>query len=466
MTEHSSAVTSEAPTGKDLRDATFASLEGRASTAAARALTEDVYERVVRQLEHAEATGEPKANRRKLKLATEAFLADLLTASGGWVHRSLKRDAFTGGVVGATAFKPLQLALRELELVEHREGVAQFASGFGQGAPEFVTNRWAARYRATPKLIALAADHGITADNVSDHYDYGLPKHPLQKRAASTRAHGYKVQGKLMEFEPDTASRKLEADVRELNEFLAQQTLGGGPIHRGYVRIFQNGDAPHFNWDQGGRLYSQPATEKNYQQQEGAVRRSMTINGQSVVEIDLRASYLTIFHAWHGVQLDEHSDPYILPELGEGARDIVKLWVAASFGITTQLRKWPTDLREGYEEEHGPLDRKQYSVARLRELILNHHPLLASWGQPMADGRVRTWADLMFDESRIIVDTMLWLMRSQKIPSLAVHDSLIVAEEHQEMTSKTLKAVYWGHLKVKPQIKVSGPAGTIDTKGT
>ena len=60
----------------------------------------------------------------------------------------------------------------------------------------------------------------------------------------------------------------------------------------------------------------------------------MTINGLPGVEIDLRASYLTIFHAWHGVQLDREKDPYVIPELGEEARDIVKLWVAATFGST------------------------------------------------------------------------------------------------------------------------------------
>jgi hypothetical protein len=89
-----------------------------------------------------------------------------------------------------------------------------------------------------------------------------------------------------------------------------------------------------------------------------------------------------------------------------------------------------------YEEEHGrPLDRKRYGVTRLREKILAHHPILGQWGKPLT-GRVRTWADLMFDESRIIVDTMLWLMRRKGIPSLAVHDSLIVPQQHEELADR------------------------------
>ena len=100
------------------------------------------------------------------------------------------------------------------------------------------------------------------------------------------------------------------------------------------------------------------------------------------------------------------------------------------------------------------MDRKRYAVARLRDKIIAHHPILERWGQPI-NGRVRTWADLMFAESKVIVGAMLWLMRNTSIPSLAVHDSLIVSEEHEHMTAKTLKAVYWGHLRVTPLIKIN-----------
>jgi hypothetical protein len=141
--------------------------------------------------------------------------------------------------------------------------------------------------------------------------------------------------------------------VRELNEYLAKQSLRRWlrtPRLRAYLPEWATN--PHFNWDRGGRLYSQPQNA-NYQQQSKTKRLEMTINGLPDVEIDLRASYLTIFHAWHGVQLDREKDPYVIPELGEEARDIVKLWVAATFGSAGPLRKWPKDLLRDFEEEHG-----------------------------------------------------------------------------------------------------------------
>jgi hypothetical protein len=44
----------------------------------------------------------------------------------------------------------------------------------------------------------------------------------------------------------------------------------------------------------GGRLYSQHFTD-SYQVMGGDERLKMTINGEPVAEIDIRASYLTIF---------------------------------------------------------------------------------------------------------------------------------------------------------------------------
>ena len=154
----------ETSIAEELRDATFASLEGNACTEASEVLIEALNEQVVQQLTRAEATGAAKTNRKKLKLAIAAFLADLLTANGKWVYRSRKRDGFTGAV-GVRAFLPLQQAMRELCLVEHQAGVNQWFGGFDEGGPELVSRRWASRYRATDKLIALAADHGISSEN-------------------------------------------------------------------------------------------------------------------------------------------------------------------------------------------------------------------------------------------------------------------------------------------------------------
>ena len=76
----------------------------------------------------------------------------------------------------------------------------------------------------------------------------------------------------------------------------------------------------------------------------------MTINGEPVCEIDIRASYLTIFHALYDEPFDPTNDPYKVAGLGPEARDVVKMWITASFGNNAPITKWPTELVAKYRE--------------------------------------------------------------------------------------------------------------------
>jgi hypothetical protein len=353
-------------------------------------------------------------------------------------------------------------ALQGLGLVEHASGVAKFTAFEG---PVVALQRWAARFRATPSLLELTARHRVPLQSAGQHFSfkYQLPKWPLQKRKAKTNPYTRKqVRGSAMQFVHSTTSRKLEADVRELNEFLARQQIegGGDVVHQGYIRIFQNGDQPGFDWNYGGRLYSQPPAT-NYQQMSKKARLKMTINGEAVAEIDIRASYLTLFYGWHGEQLDLNSDPYQLPGLGPGGRDIAKLWMVATFGSPKPITKWPSALLKGYEDDHKKkLDRKRYSVKSVSEKALLQHPLIARWGEPRK-GRVRTWADLMYWESVVMVSTMTDLMRDHGIPSLAVHDSLIVPRSATNIAATALRTRFRSVTQREVQLTVHPKGLTV-----
>ena len=111
---------------------------------------------------------------------------------------------------------------------------------------------------------------------------------------------------KRVRVEPTDQTRKLEAEVTELNEFFSGFKLEGG-THRGYRRIFNLGIPEGYRWNKGGRLYS--AGEENYQMLP-AERVQMRINGELVKELDIRASFLTILYAQCGQTLDLSTDPY------------------------------------------------------------------------------------------------------------------------------------------------------------
>jgi hypothetical protein len=457
------ADTSDTTRAQALQDAAYASLQGSAKSKAAQALVRTTCAQVARyEREHGTHQHKPGP---AVHEAVGAFLADLLVAQSDerpseWVHRSLQAKGFSGGPVGHRVFTRVLEALKSLGLVEHASGVTKFTN-FGAGP--IAVQRWAARFRATASLLELTAKHRVPLKSADKHFTfrYELPKWPLQKRKAkTTNAYTRKqVRGTVMPIVHTKTSKKLEDDVRELNEFLSRQQIEGG-VHYGYIRIFQNGDQAGFNWNYGGRLYSQPPAT-NYQQMSKKARLKMTINGEAVAEIDIRASYLTLFHGWHGKQLDLSSDPYVLPGLGRSGRDVAKLWMVATFGSPKPITKWPAALLKNYEEDHHrKLDRKRYSVKLVGEKALLRHPLMARWGEPVR-GRVRTWADLMYWESVVMVSTMVDLMRDHNIPSLPVHDSLIVAQSATNTAEQVLKARFQSITRMEAQLTIHPKRVTV-----
>jgi hypothetical protein len=451
------ATTNTKPPRSELLDASYAALDSKAATEDARKLVETLCnqitateERLGRRQHHRVKTA------AQFQAAVEAFVADLLRAhayGNGLVYRSLRPASFTGKAVSYRTFVTVCELLTEIGLVESWSGyqdTVQF-----EGGPKLGYNRHATRFRAKQALLDLCAQHGVAVADVDRHFLLPLPEQPLQLRASSSRnGFGEKVRGKLM---PIRRPIGIEEAVRELNEFLDSFELRGG-THRGYLRVFNNGDHPDFAWNMGGRFYSQG--EANYQQMSKDERLRMTIDGEPVCEIDIRASYLTIFYAWNGANLDPHRDPYDLPGLGPDARPVVKAWFVATFGIDTHLDKWPKQIAADYRARTCRRLSKDYPIARIREKAFEAHPVLARWGQPIdvtrmncwqdhpmldrwRDGTRRMgWADLMYLESAAVLYAMQVLRMGHGIPSLSMHDSLIVPVSNRDVAVDAIRKGY------------------------
>jgi hypothetical protein len=441
---------------EELQAATHATLRAHATSDEAKTLVATLAAMVE---DHGIAVGSRK-NRRgrtaeKLKYATGAFLANLLRSlsdevlePNGWVHRSMHAKSFTGATVSHRTFAQLVEGLTELALIDRVAGHRVSSEDADIGA-------YAARFRATPVLLRLCAEHGVEPRATLDHFDfeYDLPNHPIELRARKVGSFytNTKPIGRSMEFERTPQVEVLEGWLHELNEFFAKQTLRGGS-HEGYVRIFHNGDDPLFKWNLGGRLYSQHFSE-SYQVMSAAKRARMTINGERVAEIDIRASYLTIFLSLHGIQLDAQRDPYLLKGLGPSDRPAVKAWMVATFGNTKPIRRWPPQMLKRSPEL------AQYKAAEITKAALAHYPALRSWGEPLK-GRVHDWADLMWRESTVMVATMRDLMK-EAVPSLSVHDSLIVPASKANMAAQALAGRFRWVTQVEPLLKINQPADTL-----
>lgn len=417
--------------------AIYAALNGRVASKEARELVDGLAS----GLEHHEWNTTGRVNRRgqktrdKLVFAAGAFVADLLVAAGrpeaaGWVYRPMRTEGFFDVGFSIKTFRPLVGMMVELGFIEPHEDNAISSS----------VKTKAARWRATDRLLRHAAGRGITPENVYAHFHQALPEKPLVLRAASRREQKDKARGKRMAFRETPQTSALVDDLERLNAFLDGFEIGGGR-HRGYTRIFNNGDVEGYGWDQGGRLYS--ICDRSYQSMSGRERACMTIGGEAVAEIDVRASYLTILHGRTGKPFDVTQDAYdlegLIPmPLGKDlTRWAVKKWAVVILGHESHRTRWPNEAVEEFMDLTGKALGEAYPIQEIRRAMELKHPIFKDWG---ALGL--SWGDLMFHESEAMLGAMLELMDGHGIPSLTVHDSLIARVSDVDAAQAVLKASY------------------------
>ena len=440
--------------GEQLRDARYATLDCRAVSDNANKLVDRLTNEITKwEVRYGRRRRGRRSGAEKLRAAVTGLLGDLLLArksgdkANGWVYRSMQAQGFTGKRVSYRTFASLVDALKDNDLVEHRAPVNFWVPGFDSGK-KVVRSRFAARFRANGKLLKLSREYGITDTNVEDHFIEGLSEDPLVLKTTSRRANGRKERGRPIKFERTTKAETLRHHVLRLNSFLDEHVIRGG-THRGFIRVFNNGDDPDFNWNKGGRLYS--PGEDSYQQLPREARLHMTINGKPVCEIDVRASYLTILHALHDVpfEVSDDHDPYDIPGL---SRFAVKSYVAVFLGNKALPKRWPEEIREEYAEENdGRNLSKDFPIKKIGAKVIEKIHLLSRWNE-----LPETWADLMWLESEAIIATMLELMEN-KVPCLPVHDSLLVPVSEREMASKVLSHHYRKICGVTPVLKLHQP---------
>lgn len=418
-------------------EAAYAALNGAAVSEGA----QGCVKALASGLEYHEQVTTDRVNRRaektrdKLTSVVGAFLMDLLVAAArpeteGWVYRPMRSESFSDLDISIKTFRPVVRMMLELGYLEAHEENAISSSAKTK----------AARWRATEKLLRLVAARDITPANVLEHFQQRLPDRPLVLRAPKQGKGKRKVQGKRINFAPTPHTRHLEADLKRLNAFLDTHKLQGGH-HRGYTRIFNNGTIDGYQWNQGGRLYS--LCQGSYQSMGQDSRLQMRIDEESVAEIDVRASYLTVLHGLTGQPFDVAQDAYDLEGLvstplgNEWTRWAAKKWAVALLGNGDHSTKWSPDTAQEFQSLTGHKLGKVYPLCKIREAMELKHPVFKDWGKLGL-----SWGELMFHESEAMLGCMLELMDDHAIPSLTVHDSLIVRDRDVAKAQEALKRHY------------------------
>jgi hypothetical protein len=435
----------------------WADLRSRARTPAAHELIARIRSDL-EKLEEQKATGRVRKRRElsaaKFSGAIERFVGDLLRAKSGTmapalVFRSIGKSNFDHDPVKYETFTKVLKGLRELDLVSHRVGQTRIRRmEFDPGEVFSVALLGhASRFWATGRLLRLAEHCGIDSSNIGEHFAPEPPMYPLVLKDYAVGKGANKKRARRVKFKHTEETKRLEKDIRDLNEFLAGFKLQGGG-HEGYIRVFNN-----YSWEAGGRLYS--PGEHSYQQMEDTERHKMTINGEPVVEIDIKASQLTIYHAMIGEPLEGSSDPYARAGLD---RWIAKKWIVITFGNGAPAMKWPDEAVGDYMKDYPGKNLRKVAKARdVARKMLETFPTLKK-----LDYNSTLWADLQFLEAQAVIGTMLILMRTHGVLSLSMHDGIIVPRSKADLAQGTLKREFRRVVGVEPMLTVEPKRQHLD----
>lgn len=363
------------------------------------------------------------------------------------VHHGLSPSKFTGKEVSYRHFKAAMLGLQNYEfLVEIAKGSYGHKSLFTDAENPGPTWGHNTRWHPTKKLIDLCNSFEITHQNIDDHFEVKLPKEPIQLRQSKGGSWQNRTRGRMVKFSVTLVTKRLVEEINEINEFLKGVKLTGAS-HRGYRRIYNQGDNPEtYKWDKGGRLYGS-GSEDNYLTIKKEKRKKMLIDGEATIQIDVRASYLTIFHAMHGLNLSLDKDPYSITGL---PREIVKRWVVMAFGAGKPPTRWPSKVVHEFRERTGKELGKVHNLKSITPKVLEAFPVL----KKLKAGGIDCF-DLMNRESNAIVAAILRLLREDRVPSFSVHDCLIVKKKDKELATRVLEQEYFKATGATPCLKVS-----------
>lgn len=374
--------------------------------------------------------------------ALGALIADLLRAEsmapGTRCYRQVHNDTFVDQPIGARGYNE---ALRLLK-----------ANGYLDRTPFGtcpVTGMLkTTRYWATGKLIKEAEAAGLHAGAIDAHLSrFPRPKklkRPLVARTASRRSKkGVKVSGRRVKVDCSSSrARNLAVQVNDINAFIAEQEISPD-WHYAFRRIFNDVDRPGFNWNSGGRLYS---VGGGYQIQPSGERARITLNGEPTVEVDIKACFPTIIHAMKGVKFD----PWAAYDGTPYPRAVIKAWV----GMTLSKRYLPSAWTKKQVEEVFPearLDANDFPIKQINAFMIKHMPIFNEWHK-----NTLHWTDLQFIESSAMIDCVWELAKIHGIPSLPVHDSIIVPVTKVERAEEVLKACFKRWVGVEPVLDRKG----------
>ncbi|WP_243266317.1 hypothetical protein [Sulfitobacter sp. DSM 110093] len=420
--------------GEILRAAQMAELLYRPKSREAIALTRTLTDELM-QIEL--KTGKRSRRRtieeeKRLLASLSAFWSDLMIHSNneaalGCCYHPTNQDDYANNLAARRQLEAVIEVWEDHGLVEFFVGFSPLDDFDGEA---YRRRGFARRVRATERLVNLTKRSGVEPAYIQDHIEYA--------HRASFPIEAKTCDGKKATFKPKALSDQAEP-IWLLNEFLDQQTYSF-PTKPRLRRLFHMADDPAFSWNKGGRIYA--VGPDNFQTLPSSERNLITVNGEETAELDISASHLTIFLGLNGELNEVSSDLYSLDGYSRAA---VKQVITAAFGKGEMPTRWPRGAKKGIAEVDGIDVSEVPKIGEVVNAILAKYPALSQLEETDLD-----WSVLQYHESEAFLSVMLCLMNEHTVPSLPVHDSLIVPQSKKELTRSLLQQAYVTQCNVLP----------------
>lgn len=193
-----------------------------------------------------------------------------------------------------------------------------------------------------------------------------------------------------------------------------------------------------FTWY--GRLHT--IGTRHVQAMSGLEREEITINGNSVVELDFNGLHPTLLYAAEGIQFD--IDPYNIIDDRLG---IVRVYMKVLLLRMINAENWTKAEKAGnnwlYKHHREREELKKLGITRARPLMEKFMKVHESINHYFCQGK-DTGMRLMNKDAMIALDVVDHFI-SQGIPIIPIHDSFIVEEQHENELREVMQGIYKKH---------------------
>lgn len=413
-----------------------------------------------------------KTTIEKHRRALAVFIGELqrLDMRGLRGKHGMSDTAFVGAPIGRDVFRRTADALKGAGLLEERPGWRWTGDSPIHGGARVQTGSSVTTFGLTDSAFERLDAAGLDAERLREWREHWTREDSRSSVAIGSalvelkpaKAGAWHVRETREALPVNPANPKVARIIAELEEHNAFMVAVGvrGASFYGLKRVFNNGDQEDFAWQWGGRFASRGPSGYETETKRDRLE-NMTIGGEPVVEIDIRASHYTLLCALSGHAFDpEAADPYHV----EGVpRELVKSIVVQAIGRgDLKASRWSDQARSVYVKAHpGKTLDKELSFQSSKGAV---HSVMHALVYAGALGR--TVHDLNYHEAEIMMRAMATL-RTAGWGSLPVHDCLIVPLSAEDAGKEAIKAAFASYIEeVRSCATVVIPALTVERPET